>query len=60
MEEKEQAIYDYTVESIRKIQDAGVAIGMIQVGNETTNGFCVQAAGGVWGTMDHFLLNPAQ
>ena len=60
LEEKEQAIYDYTVESIRKIQDAGVAIGMIQVGNETTNGFCVQAAGGVWGTMDHFLLNPAQ
>lgn len=25
-----------------------------------TIGVCVQAAGGVWGTMDHFLLNPAQ
>lgn len=44
LEEKEQAIYDYTVESIRKIQDAGVAIGMIQVGNETTNGFCGETA----------------
>lgn len=44
LEEREQAIYDYTVESIRKIQDAGVAIGMIQVGNETTNGFCGETA----------------
>ena len=39
-EEKEQAIYDFTAESIRKIQDAGVAIGMVQIGNETVNGFC--------------------
>lgn len=40
LEEKEQAIYDYTAESIRKIQDAGVSIGMVQIGNETTTGFC--------------------
>lgn len=40
VEEKEQAIYDYTAESIQKIQDAGVEIGMVQIGNETTNSFC--------------------
>lgn len=40
VDEKEQAIYDYTVESIQKIQDAGVTIGMVQIGNETTKGFC--------------------
>lgn len=44
LEEKEQAIYDYTVESIRKIQDAGIAVGMVQIGNETTNGFCGEFA----------------
>lgn len=40
LEEREQAIYDYTAESIRYIQDAGVAIGMVQIGNEITKGFC--------------------
>ncbi len=40
VEEKETAIYDYTVESLTKIKEAGVNIGMVQVGNETTKGFC--------------------
>ena len=40
VEEKTQAIYDYTVESIIKIQENGIEIGMVQVGNETTGGFC--------------------
>ena len=39
-EEKLAVIYDYTVESIEKIKQSGVEIGMIQVGNETTGGFC--------------------
>ena len=38
--EKTEAIYDYTVESITKIKSSGVKIGMVQVGNETTGGFC--------------------
>lgn len=40
LKEKQQAIYDFTAQSIRKIQEAGVSIGMVQVGNETTKGFC--------------------
>ena len=39
-DEKLVAIYDYTVESINKIKSSGVSIGMIQIGNETTTGFC--------------------
>lgn len=39
-EEKQQAIYDYTAESLQKLQEAGVTVGMVQIGNETTNGFC--------------------
>ena len=39
-EEKLVAIYDYTVQSINKITQSGVEIGMVQVGNETTGGLC--------------------
>ena len=38
IEEKEEALYDYTYESLKKLIDAGVAVGMVQVGNETNNG----------------------
>lgn len=40
VDEKEDAIYDYTVESLNKILNNGIKIGIVQVGNETTNGFC--------------------
>ena len=40
VDEKSKAIYDYTVESIEKIQAQGITIGMVQVGNETTGGLC--------------------
>ncbi len=39
-EEKLVAIYDYTVDSINKIKQSGIEIGMVQVGNETTTGLC--------------------
>ena len=42
-DEKTAAVYGYTADSIRRIQEAGVTIGMIQVGNETNNGFCGEA-----------------
>ena len=44
IEEKENAIYNYTVESIKAIQNAGIQIGMVQVGNETTGGICGETA----------------
>lgn len=36
--QKSQALYDYTKASLSKMLDAGLDIGMVQVGNETTTG----------------------
>lgn len=38
IDEKQQAIYDYTVESLNMISDAGADIGMVQIGNEINHG----------------------
>lgn len=38
--EKTTAIRDYTVKSLQSFRDAGVTVSMVQVGNETTVGFC--------------------
>lgn len=38
VEELEKAVYDFTLESLTKVLDAGVNITMIQVGNELSNG----------------------
>ena len=38
--DKTTAIYEFTVDSINRIQQSGVKIGMVQVGNETTGGLC--------------------
>lgn len=40
IEEKEKAIYSYTVESLEDIKENGVKVGMVQIGNETTGGIC--------------------
>ncbi len=40
LEQKEQAVYDYTLDSLRALKAAGVDVGMVQVGNETNNGIC--------------------
>ena len=37
-DEKVTAIYDYTVESLNAIIDAGADVGMVQIGNEINNG----------------------
>ncbi|MCI6559821.1 MAG: glycosyl hydrolase 53 family protein [Ruminococcus sp.] len=39
-QQKQQAIYDFTKESLKTISDAGADIGMVQVGNETNCFFC--------------------
>jgi arabinogalactan endo-1,4-beta-galactosidase len=39
-EEKKQSIYDYTAESIRTMEAQGTDLWMVQIGNETTAGFC--------------------
>ncbi len=35
IEEKKQALYDYTADCMKKLNDAGVDVGMVQLGNET-------------------------
>ena len=36
--EKTQALYQYTKDSLQKLVDAGVDVGMVQIGNETNSG----------------------
>ncbi|MBO5474144.1 MAG: glycosyl hydrolase 53 family protein [Lachnospiraceae bacterium] len=40
VEQKETAVYDYTLSSLNTLRAAGVDVGMVQVGNETNNGVC--------------------
>ena len=44
VEEKAQALYDYTKESLQLLKDAGVDVGMVQVGNETTGKMCGESS----------------
>lgn len=39
IEDKEEEVYSYTKEALQKIINAGVDVGMVQVGNETDNQF---------------------
>ena len=43
MEEKTQALYLYTLESLQLLKDNGVAVGMVQIGNETNGHMCGEA-----------------
>lgn len=36
-EEKETALHDYTLNCMQQLKDAGVDVGMVQLGNETNN-----------------------
>ncbi len=38
--QKETAVYDYTKASLEALINAGVDVGMVQVGNETNGGIC--------------------
>ena len=40
IEEKSQALYLYTKESLQLLKDSGVAVGMVQLGNETNGKLC--------------------
>lgn len=40
IETKKQALYDYTRESLQKLKDAKVDVGMVQIGNETNGKMC--------------------
>ena len=38
LEEKSNTLYEFTKDSLTQLLDAGVDVGMVQVGNETNNG----------------------
>ncbi len=52
IEEKTQALYDYTAASLNKLKAAGVDVGMVQIGNET-NGH--MAGESDWGNLQQLF-----
>jgi len=52
IEEKTTALYDYTKESLKKLKDAGVNVGMVQIGNETNGAFCGEK---IWFNMQYLF-----
>ncbi|MBD5484688.1 MAG: cellulase family glycosylhydrolase, partial [Lachnospiraceae bacterium] len=40
VDEKADLVYQFTLDSLNELKSAGVDVGMVQVGNETTNGIC--------------------
>ena len=40
IDQKCEALYQYTKESLQKLVDAGVDVGMVQIGNETNGAMC--------------------
>lgn len=40
IEQKSEALYNYTKESLQALKNAGVHVGMVQIGNETNGFFC--------------------
>jgi arabinogalactan endo-1,4-beta-galactosidase len=48
IEEKTEALYQFTKESLQLLKDNGVDVGMVQVGNETNGHMCGEKT---WGNM---------
>ena len=49
IDQKCDALYQYTKDSLKALTDAGVDIGMVQVGNETNGALCGESAGALGG-----------
>lgn len=52
IEEKTTALYDYTKDSLKKLKDAGINVGMVQIGNETNGAFCGEK---IWFNMQYLF-----
>ena len=48
-DDKREALYQYTKESLQKLVDAGVDVGMVQIGNETNGALCGEKSTDVGG-----------
>ena len=52
IEEKTQALYEYTRDCLKKLKRAGVDVGMVQIGNETNGAMCGEK---VWFNIQYLL-----
>ncbi len=52
LEQKVEAVYEYTLDALKTIKAAGADIGMVQIGNETTNGICGETS---WANMSQIF-----
>ena len=46
---KSEALYQYTKDSLQKLVDAGVDVGMVQIGNETNGALCGESSNALGG-----------
>ena len=49
IDQKCEALYQYTKESLQKLVDAGVDVGMVQIGNETNGAMCGESSSALRG-----------
>lgn len=49
IDEKSEALYAYTKDCLQQLVDAGVDVGMVQIGNETTGAMCGESSSSVGG-----------
>ena len=49
IEDKSEALYQYTRDSLKTLVDAGVDVGMVQIGNETNGAMCGESASALGG-----------
>lgn len=52
IEEKTEAVYQYTKDCLNKLKDAGVDVGMVQVGNETNGTMCGET---IWFNIQYLM-----
>ncbi len=49
IEAKSEALYQYTKDCLQKLVDAGVDVGMVQIGNETNGSMCGESSSSLGG-----------
>ena len=52
IEEKTEAVYQYTLESLNLLKEAGVDVGMVQIGNETNGAMCGET---IWFNIQYLM-----
>lgn len=49
IDEKSDALYNFTKDCLKKLCDEGVSVGMVQIGNETNGALCGETGSSEWG-----------